>query len=165
MAEADGFNGNAVTDIRALSIRQPWAFAIVKGYKPVENRKWRTEIRGTVLIHASLNEDKRNLGWVLKKIAEQASLPLGVVSETYQMHLESGAVGAIVGSADITDCVTSMSNSWFFGQFGFVLANAKLCRPISCRGALGFFRPAPPIVHEARLAGILPRETLKAPTP
>jgi ASCH domain len=33
----------------ALSVRQPWAWAIVSGYKDVENRSWPTNYRGTYL--------------------------------------------------------------------------------------------------------------------
>jgi len=39
--------------LRALSVRQPWAWAIVQGLKPWENRSRRFNYRGPVLIHAS----------------------------------------------------------------------------------------------------------------
>jgi len=39
---------------RALSIRQPWAYAILHLGKDIENRPWRTNFRGPLLIHASL---------------------------------------------------------------------------------------------------------------
>ncbi|WP_245839042.1 ASCH domain-containing protein [Yersinia kristensenii] len=39
--------------MKALSIRQPWAWLIVNGYKDIENRTWNTKCRGPVLIHAS----------------------------------------------------------------------------------------------------------------
>lgn len=35
-----------------LSVRQPWAHAIVTGIKPIENRSWKTSFRGPLLIHA-----------------------------------------------------------------------------------------------------------------
>jgi ASCH domain len=37
----------------ALSIREPFASAVLLGIKPVENRSWKTEYRGPLLIHAS----------------------------------------------------------------------------------------------------------------
>jgi hypothetical protein len=37
--------------MRALTVRQPWAWAIFHG-KPVENRSWATKYRGDLLIHA-----------------------------------------------------------------------------------------------------------------
>ncbi|WP_229215634.1 ASCH domain-containing protein [Duganella sp. CY15W] len=39
--------------MKALSIRQPWAWLIVNGYKDIENRSWSTNVRGKVLVHAS----------------------------------------------------------------------------------------------------------------
>ncbi|MEI3544750.1 MAG: ASCH domain-containing protein [Alphaproteobacteria bacterium] len=41
-----------------LSIRQPWAWLIVNGYKDIENRTWPTHFRGKVLIHAGKKWDE-----------------------------------------------------------------------------------------------------------
>ena len=38
--------------MKALTIDAPWAWAIVHGYKRVENRSWRTNHRGPLAIHA-----------------------------------------------------------------------------------------------------------------
>ena len=35
-----------------LTIRQPWAWAIIYGGKDVENRSWLTKHRGPLLVHA-----------------------------------------------------------------------------------------------------------------
>lgn len=37
----------------ALSIRQPWLWAILKAGKRIENRKWKTSYRGPLLLHAA----------------------------------------------------------------------------------------------------------------
>ncbi|MDX6480321.1 MAG: hypothetical protein QOG85_831 [Gaiellaceae bacterium] len=39
--------------MKALSLRQPWAWAVIHGGKRVENRVWNTKFRGSFLIHAS----------------------------------------------------------------------------------------------------------------
>jgi ASCH domain len=39
--------------MRTLSLRQPWAWLVVNGYKDIENRSWRTNHRGPLVIHAS----------------------------------------------------------------------------------------------------------------
>jgi hypothetical protein len=53
----------------ALSVRQPWAWAIVSGYKDVENRSWPTNYRGTLFIHAGQRLDRAGLdvliSWVM----------------------------------------------------------------------------------------------------
>ena len=38
--------------LKAISIRQPWAWLIVNGYKDVENRTWKAKYTGALLIHA-----------------------------------------------------------------------------------------------------------------
>ena len=43
--------------MKAISIRQPWAWLIVHGYKDVENRTWATKYRGPILIHAGKTLD------------------------------------------------------------------------------------------------------------
>jgi hypothetical protein len=39
--------------MKALSIRQPWAWLILNAGKDIENRDWLTRFRGPFLIHAS----------------------------------------------------------------------------------------------------------------
>jgi hypothetical protein len=122
--------------MKALSIRQPYAFAIVFGYKPVENRGWGTTFRGRVLIHASLKEERDAVEDVVAEIANQTGRAESVIADEY---LANRHLGAIVGAATITDCVRDMNSRWFFGPHGFVLADPKPCKPVACRGKLGFF--------------------------
>jgi hypothetical protein len=44
--------------MKALTVRQPWAWAIAEGHKPVENRGWAASYRGPLAIHAGLSWDK-----------------------------------------------------------------------------------------------------------
>ena len=43
--------------MKTLSIRNPWAYLIAYGVKDVENRSWKTDYRGELLIHASGKSD------------------------------------------------------------------------------------------------------------
>ena len=45
--------------MKALSIRQPWAWLIVHGRKDIENRSWRTKFRGRFLVHAAQGMTRR----------------------------------------------------------------------------------------------------------
>ena len=38
--------------MKALSIRQPWAWLIVNGYKDIENRTWSTDFSGRAYVNA-----------------------------------------------------------------------------------------------------------------
>lgn len=46
--------------MKALSVKQPWAWAIMRAGKTIENRPRRTHLRETIAIHASL---RPALGW------------------------------------------------------------------------------------------------------
>jgi len=46
--------------MKALSIIQPWAWLITRGYKDIENRGWYTPYRGRFLVHASKAYPKRH---------------------------------------------------------------------------------------------------------
>src|SRR3972149_11819690 len=57
--------------MKALSIIQPWAWLIVHGHKPVENRRWPTSFRGQFLIHAGKKFDHEAIFW-LREIANKS---------------------------------------------------------------------------------------------
>ena len=46
---------------KAISIKQPWAYLIASGTKDVENRTWKTNFRGRVLIHVGAKVDNRQM--------------------------------------------------------------------------------------------------------
>lgn len=117
--------------MKAISIRQPWAWLIVHGYKDVENRTRRTSIRGPVLIHASQTPDP-----LLNDILEVMA-GFGVTDPDLQY-------GGIVGRATIVDCVTESDSEWFEGPVGYVLDDPQPLPFWPCPGQLGFFEvPAP----------------------
>lgn len=118
----------------ALSIRQPWAWLIVNRFKDVENRTWKTRIRGRVLVHAGLTM-KRGDYCIAKLILAQTN------PEIQMPEPKEFRRGGIVGEVDILDCVPAHGSPWFCGPYGFVLANARARLLVPCRGQLGFFRP------------------------
>ncbi len=44
--------------MKVITIKQPWATLIAKGYKEYEFRTWKTKYRGDILIHAGKGTDK-----------------------------------------------------------------------------------------------------------
>lgn len=129
--------------MKALSIRQPWAWLIVNGIKDIENRDWPTRFRGEFLIHASKGctvdeyDDCRDLRHAihLKHTPDVPYINIPPLTEIER--------GGIVGIATLVDCVEESDSPWFFGRHGFVL---KDIRPLPFRpykGALGFFDVIP----------------------
>ena len=137
--------------MRALSIRQPWAWLIVNGrvehpdgritgYKDIENRTWPlpAAMKGQrVYIHAGKNPDT-HMGWqsAYSMVYEALEGDSGVLEGMSNI----AAYGAIVGEVTIVDCVTESDSPWFVGPQGFRLANPVAYETqIPYSGRLGFF--------------------------
>lgn len=117
--------------MKALSIRQPWAWLVINGPKDIENRTWSApaNVIGTrIYIHASKTFDEEGYLWV-KRHFPAVVLPTRPAFDR----------GGIVGSAVLTQCVTRSDSPWFCGPFGFVFAAPLKCLFRPCRGMLGFF--------------------------
>ena len=108
--------------MKALNIRQPWAWLMVNGYKDIENRSWSTDFRGRVYVHAGRRIKSGNFPEQRHHIKQSGIfLP------------EEPPLGSIVGEVIITDCVDC-------GPYGFLLSSPVAYKdPIPYRGQLGFF--------------------------
>lgn len=42
--------------MKTITVKQPWASLIVEGIKDIENRTWKTNFRGRVLVHAAAKQ-------------------------------------------------------------------------------------------------------------
>jgi len=115
--------------MKALSVRQPWAWAILNG-KPVENRGWPTRFTGPFLIHASKTFDHAGYSWILdNRHLFSTAIP----------NRDDFKMGGIVGKAKMIDCVNSYDSPFFFGPWGFVLKDAKPLPFVQYPGKLNFF--------------------------
>lgn len=72
--------------MKVLTLKQPWATLIVLGIKRYEFRSWKTNYRGTILIHAGKGVDKD----ALEKLS--------------YLNIDFPQ-GKIIGKADIVDCL------------------------------------------------------------
>lgn len=132
--------------MKAITVKQPWGSLIVSGLKDIENRKWKTNYRGRVLIHASNSRELDNL-------------PLDTIFTTPQInalkqHYSENALcsfiyphGVIIGSVEIVDCVVNHSSVWAEKSsneetpiYNWVLANPiKFKDTIPAKGKLSFW--------------------------
>lgn len=130
--------------MKALTVCQPWAWAIVAGTKTIENRSWGTPYRGPLLIHAGASHKRVRPG------LDELTMLLGEPPAE-----EDLAFGAIVGLATLVDCVGPQTapydpRVWRLeenpfadsDQWHWVLANRLMFRePLPCRGTLGLWGP------------------------
>lgn len=120
----------------ALSVRQPWAWAIIHGGKVIENRSMgsiRTGrmVPGPICIHAATGmkeAEYRYAHWRLARHGADCPRPDELVR------------GAIIGTVDVTEIITESDSEWFGGDAGLVLANPRAIDPLPASGKLGYFR-------------------------
>ena len=131
------------SEIRALSVRQPWAWAICASVKKTENRSWTTEHRGTIAIHASTSPQAVN------RFRKASGCDL--------MHRDYFTFGAIIGLADIAD-VSSYGQQheddpFAEGPYCWTMENGRLLSsPIALPGKLNLFKLSPKIQNDLRIA-------------
>jgi hypothetical protein len=121
--------------IRALSIRQPWAWAIIYADKDVENRSWQAvnhglKVRGRIAVHAS--------GGMLRWEYVGAAAFMDEIGVQCPPAIDLKR-GGIIGSVEIIDVVSDYQSHWFFGPRGLILRNPKPCDFIPAKGCLGYF--------------------------
>jgi len=119
--------------MKAISIRQPWAWLIVHGGKDIENRSWETAYRGPLLIHAArtMIADDYDTCYHFCLFND---LPTPPPFHFFYPHL-----GGVVGAALLVDCVQESASPWFMGEWGFVLTQQEPIDFYQCKGQLGIF--------------------------
>jgi hypothetical protein len=124
----------------ALSVRQPWAHAIVHLGKHLENRSWGSwnhhlkKQRGPICIHASsgmTRDEYENARDYMQRNGVTCPEPAGLVR------------GGIIGTAVVVDWVRTSHSFWFMGPGALSLRDMTPVEPVPCSGALGFFEWKP----------------------
>jgi len=118
--------------MKALSVRQPWAWLIINGYKDIENRDWPTKLRGRIWIHTGIHR-------VTKSEYQRFLKDCRAFGIAEYPEIDEFKTGGIVGSVEIVDCVMKSDSYWFEGTFGFVLRNPRTARFRPMDGKRGFF--------------------------
>ena len=120
----------------ALSVRQPWAHAIIHCGKDIENRSIHAVNRGgmrpaRIAIHAAkgMTRDEYEDGadWIRR--CGHACPAAGDLPR-----------GGIIGAVTVSDIVKESGSPWFFGPRGLVLRDPEPCDLIPAVGQLGFFK-------------------------
>ena len=121
--------------LSALSVRQPWAWAIIHAGKDVENRSWVAVRNGLtapreVAIHspAGMTQAEYYQGRdFMAGLGVECPEPAALIR------------GGIIGSALVAEIVCESASPWFFGPCALVLKHPQPCTPIPVAGMLGYF--------------------------
>lgn len=135
--------------LRTLSIRQPWAWAIMHLGKDIENRTWPTRYRGPILIHAGkafVPDDVRADVAECKAVATKSGHPIPE-RLTFKDFLYQ--TGGIVGMVDVVDCIQNSPSPWASqvpGTWHWVLESPRELPFFACKGRLGIFNVDYPVM-------------------
>lgn len=126
--------------MKALSVRQPWAWLIVGGFKDIENRTWTprsTTVQDPLVIHASKAHDRAGEAWVRKHFP-RIQVPGGL------------AHGALVGMAYLVGWCRDHSSPWAeAGLWHWILADPiKFTEPRPWPGELGLFEVPANVIRD-----------------
>lgn len=148
--------------LRALTVRQPWAWAIAHGGKDIENRTWSSSYRGLLAIHAAARWDGDG-AWARRVIdaASKDQQPGGYFDPPLRVEFDTGTgrtlrllsdnrrfiLGAVVAVAELVDVARGASSPWAQpDQFHWRLANVRaLPEPVPCKGQLGLWALPPDV--------------------
>lgn len=162
--------------MKALSIRQPWTWAILHAGKSIENRDWKesspslSQARALVrsgerfLLHASAamtRKEQTDFNIAYAMIRPDTDAPgapvkhamcfggiVGIARIVYIIREDISAEGyAHRASADVA---AARNSPWFFGPVGLLLADVKQLPFVPFKGALGFFDVPDDLVRETR---------------
>lgn len=159
--------------MRALTVQQPWAWAIVHGGKDVENRTQAWSYRGPLAIHAGARWSGRGgrSGLVWDALKDRYGWPTGPVTARDDHRPGFDAIrplGAIIGVVDLVDVHTA---DWCWEPEGhcsawaepsyvehdgverhdvvhLVLEHPRPVEPIRCKGRLGLWTPPVEVLEQ-----------------
>ena len=121
---------------KALSVRQPWAWAIIHAGKDIENRSWQAvnhglNFRGRICIHASKGMARGEYEHTCRFIERTFEIVVPPPADLRR--------GGIIGTVDVVDVVSESESPWFMGPRGLVLSDPQHVGFIPCVGKLGYF--------------------------
>lgn len=122
--------------MKALSVKQPWAWLIANGYQDIENSDVPIGYKGMILIHALSRVTGHDL--IDGYAAFHEKPPIGPSGRITFGELKAQC-GGIVGIAEIVGCVTRSESPWFKGKYGIVFRNARPLPFFPYKGRGGLF--------------------------
>ena len=119
--------------MKCISVRQPWAWAIVHAGKDIENRTWATSYRGPILIHAGKAKPSREDCEFARRFLKARGIALP--------DIDSQEYGKVIGVGELIGCgeVNRPRSRWWQGPVGWRLENVRAVNSFAVKGQLGLF--------------------------
>lgn len=129
-------------NIWGLTIKQPWAAAIIHGPKRIENRNWQpsnARIGEFIAIHAG-------------KTVDTHMMTEHFIWDTMQCTFGKDQIvtSSIIGIAVLAGFVTESDDPWFKGKIGWLLKEVAAIEPVPCAGKQGLWTLPPDVLCQVR---------------
>lgn len=140
--------------MKALTLKQPWAWAVAHAGKDVENRSWKPPqsiIGQRIAIHAGLARERGALRDIGLDIDVPLFLDQGafVAVATVAGWVTGEGQFCIARGVDTFLPIASSRSPWFFGTYGWMLTDVvALTEPIECKGQQGLWNVPPEVEAE-----------------
>jgi hypothetical protein len=138
----ENLSGESV-ELTAITLHQPWASLVAKGWKQYETRDWPTNHRGLIVIHAGRKPKGK------QELREHDK----VVASFKDLLNEDCPYSSVIAIAELTDviCMTEefikeqsptelRCGNWAVGRYAFKLENVRPLAPISATGKQGLWK-------------------------
>ncbi len=138
--------------MKAITIWQPYASLIIRGYKHFETRSWWTNYRGKIAIHAGKYHKLPH------EVYEEIAAAIGIPPEEYRgswlYYLEHGVpaqrFGVVLGTVDMEPSIPAQGlklekaelalGDYSLGRFAWPMKNPKeFIQPIPASGHQGLW--------------------------
>lgn len=130
-------------ELTAITLHQPWASLVAKGWKQYETRDWPTNHRGLIVIHAGRKPKGK------QELREHDK----VVASFKDLLNEDCPYSSIIAIVQLTDvvCMTEefisqqtetelRCGNWQVGRYAFKLENVRPIEPIAATGKQGLWK-------------------------
>jgi hypothetical protein len=131
------------TELVAITLHQPWASLIAKGYKLYETRDWPTNHRGPIVIHAGRKPKSK------QELREHEK----VVESFKDLLNEDCPYSSVIAITQLTDVILMTDEfieqqtetelrcgNWAVGRYALKLENVRAIEPIPAVGKQGLWK-------------------------
>ena len=113
-------------EIQYISLRQPWAWLVLQGFKDIENRGRVSHFRGELFIHASSSRQ------YLEEDVEAVREEYGIEVPASELQF-----GCLIGSVIMVDCVQESKSRGVEGPYGYLVSEPRWIEPIDLKANAG----------------------------
>jgi hypothetical protein len=125
--------------MKALTLHQPWAYAVAHLGKDIENRTWKPPVALTgqrVAVHAAKQWDYQRVWDIVGRWGTARLIDLDLM-DFAQIEAQRGH---IVATARFVGVLYTSDSPWWIGPIGWQFTDViTLAQPVACKGSQGLW--------------------------